>query len=74
MPIGTPVYMTSFCHGQSFYQKQIGYKVGHWVKSGDDSKWTGREQKVTERRTDIYLILIGYLGKTSLIHLKIIIN
>ena len=39
---GSPVYMTSFCLGQSFQPK-----LGHCVKSGYDSKRNGTERKGT---------------------------
>jgi len=40
--VGSPVYMTSFCLGQSFQPK-----LGHCVKSGYDSKRNGTERKGT---------------------------
>ena len=40
--VGSPVYMTSFCLGQSFQPK-----LGHCVKSGYDSKRNGAERKGT---------------------------
>jgi hypothetical protein len=77
LPVGSPLSMTYFRLRQPFQHKQVQYKMGHWVKSGYDSKQNRTEQKGTERHrltSTVYKILIRFLGMTVHIYLKMVIN